>query len=53
MINHADPNCSLYVVTGKVIQDWGDEVLVAWDYSKPEPKNIQRYFKSELRLSKR
>lgn len=53
MINHADPNCSLYVVRGKVIQDWGDEVLVAWDYSKPEPKNIQRYFKSELRLSKR
>ncbi|MBG1260458.1 hypothetical protein [Nostoc commune] len=53
MINHADPNCSLYVVRGKVIQDWGDEVLVAWDYSKPESKNIQRYFKSELRLSKR
>jgi DNA repair exonuclease SbcCD ATPase subunit len=53
MINHANPNCSLYVVRGKVIQDWGDEVLVAWDYSKPESKNIQRYFKSELRLSKR
>ncbi|WP_256874448.1 hypothetical protein [Nostoc sp. C057] len=34
IVSHADPYRTLYVARGEVIQDLGDEVIVAWDHLK-------------------
>ncbi|AUB44298.1 ATPase involved in DNA repair (plasmid) [Nostoc flagelliforme CCNUN1] len=33
-----------------VIQDLGDEVIVAWDHWQNESKKTDRYFRDELRF---
>jgi hypothetical protein len=50
IVCHADPNHPLYIAKGKVVQDLGEQVVVAWDNSQDEPKNIERYNKNELRF---
>ncbi|MBD2505124.1 hypothetical protein H6G83_31740 [Anabaena azotica FACHB-119] len=50
IVAHADQYCALYVATGEVIEDLGDEVWVAWEHWKDRPKKTDRYFKDELRL---
>jgi hypothetical protein len=50
IVAHADPYRTLYVARGEVIQDLGDEVIVAWDCWKEESKKTDRYFRDELRF---
>ncbi|WP_230966955.1 ELKS/Rab6-interacting/CAST family protein, partial [Nostoc commune] len=50
IVCHADPNHPLYIAKGKVVQDLGEQVVVAWDNCHDEPKNTQKYNKSELRF---
>ncbi len=50
IVAHADPYSALYKARGEVIQDLGDEVQVAWEHWKDQPKKSDRYFKDELRL---
>ncbi|QLE59678.1 hypothetical protein [Nostoc sp. TCL26-01] len=50
IVAHNDPYCALYIATGEVIEDMGDEVWVAWEHWKDRPKKTDRYFKNELRL---
>jgi len=50
IVAHADPYCALYGARGEVIEDLGDEVWVAWEHWKDQPKKTDRYFKDELRL---
>ncbi|MBN3869705.1 hypothetical protein [Nostoc sp. JL33] len=53
IVCHADPNHPLYIAKGKVVQDLGEQVVVAWDNSQDEPKNTSIYNKYELRLRDR
>ncbi len=50
IVAHADPYRTLYVERGEVVEDLGDEVIVAWDSWRNESKKTDRYFKSELRF---
>ncbi|QLE45053.1 hypothetical protein FD723_32330 (plasmid) [Nostoc sp. C052] len=50
IVAHADPYRTLYVARGEVIQDLGDEVIVAWDCWKEQSKKTDRYFRDELRF---
>jgi hypothetical protein len=50
IVSHADPYRTLYVARGEVIQDLGDEVIVAWDCWKEQSKKTDRYFRDELRF---
>ncbi len=52
IVAHADPYRTLYVERGEVIQDLGDEVIVAWDHWKEQSKKTDRYFRDELRFWK-
>ncbi|MBD6620046.1 hypothetical protein FNW02_30680 [Komarekiella sp. 'clone 1'] len=50
IVAHADPYRTLYVERGEVVQDLGEEVLVAWDCWKEQSKKTDRYFRDELRF---
>ncbi|WP_242038158.1 hypothetical protein [Tolypothrix sp. FACHB-123] len=50
LVAHSDPYRTLYAAKGEVIEDFGDEVWVAWEHWKEQPKKTDRYFKDELRL---
>lgn len=50
VVAHADIYFALYNARGKVLEDLGDEVWVAWEHWKDCPKKTDRYFKNELRL---
>ncbi|MBD2302571.1 MULTISPECIES: hypothetical protein [Nostocales] len=50
IVAHSDPYCALYNARGEVIEDLGDEVWVAWEHWKDQPKKTDRYFKDELRF---
>ncbi|WP_392476092.1 hypothetical protein [Nostoc sp. C110] len=50
IVAHADPYRTLYVERGEVVQDLGEEVLVAWDCWKEQSKKTDRYFRDELRI---
>jgi DNA repair exonuclease SbcCD ATPase subunit len=50
IVAHADIYSALYNAKGKVIEDMGDEVWVAWEHWQDKPKKTDRYFKDELRL---
>jgi hypothetical protein len=50
IVAHADPYRTLYMERGEVVEDLGDEVIVAWDCWRNESKKTDRYFKSELRF---
>jgi len=50
IVSHADPYRTLYVERGEVVEDLGEEVLVAWDCWKEESKKTDRYFRDELRF---
>jgi hypothetical protein len=50
IVAHADPYRTLYVERGEVVQDLGEEVVVAWDHWKEQSKKTDRYFRDELRF---
>ncbi|MFN6567941.1 hypothetical protein [Dendronalium sp. ChiSLP03b] len=50
IVAHADTYSALYVQKGEVIEDLGDEVVVAWEHWQDKPKKTDRYFKDDLRL---
>ncbi|MCC5612594.1 hypothetical protein LC612_39345, partial [Nostoc sp. CHAB 5834] len=50
IVCHADPNHPLYIAKGKVVQDLGEQVVVAWDNSQDEPKNTSIHPKNQLRF---
>ncbi len=50
IVAHADPYRTLYVERGEVIEDLGEEVLVAWDCWRNQSKKTDRYFRDELRF---
>jgi hypothetical protein len=50
IVAHADPYRTLYVERGEVMQDLGDEVIVAWDSWKEQSRKADRYFRNELRF---
>lgn len=50
IVAHADPCRTLYIERGEVVEDLGEEVLVAWDCWKEQSKKTSRYFKEELRF---
>lgn len=50
IVAHAHPYRTLYVARGEVIQDLGDEVIVAWDHWQNDSKKTDRYFRNELRF---
>jgi hypothetical protein len=50
IVAHADPYRTLYVERGEVVQDLGEEVVVAWDHWKEQSKKTDRYFRGELRF---
>ncbi|MBW4458241.1 MAG: hypothetical protein KME55_39735 [Nostoc indistinguendum CM1-VF10] len=50
IVSHADPYRTLYVERGEVVEDLGDEVIVAWDCWKEQSKKTDRYFRDELRF---
>ncbi len=52
IVSHADPYRTLYVERGEVVEDLGDEVIVAWDSWKEQSKKTDRYFRDELRFWK-
>jgi hypothetical protein len=50
IVAHADPYRTLYVERGEVVQDLGEELVVAWDCWKEQSKKTDRYFRDELRF---
>jgi hypothetical protein len=52
IVAHADPYRTLYVERGEVVEDLGEEVVVAWDCWKEQSKKTDRYFRNELRFWK-
>jgi DNA repair exonuclease SbcCD ATPase subunit len=50
IVAHADPYRTLYVERGEVIEDLGEELMVAWDCWKEQSKKTDRYFREELRF---
>ncbi|WP_338421927.1 hypothetical protein [Nostoc flagelliforme] len=52
IVAHADPYRTLYVERGEVVEDLGEELVVAWDCWKEQSKKADRYFRDELRFWK-
>ncbi|MBD2535394.1 hypothetical protein H6G97_40765 [Nostoc flagelliforme FACHB-838] len=50
IVSHADPYRTLYVERGEVVEDLGEELVVAWDCWKEQSKKTDRYFRDELRF---
>lgn len=50
IVAYADPYYTLYNSRGEVVEDLGEEVIVAWDHWKDQGKKTSRYFKNELRF---
>ncbi len=50
IVAHADPYRTLYVERGEVVEDLGEELIVAWDCWKEQSKKADRYFRNELRF---
>ncbi|MEH1865226.1 MAG: hypothetical protein V7K69_09460 [Nostoc sp.] len=50
IVAHADPYRTLYVERGEVVEDLGEEVVVAWDCWKEQSKKTDRYSRDELRF---
>jgi DNA repair exonuclease SbcCD ATPase subunit len=50
IVAHADPYRTLYVERGEVVEDLGEELIVAWDHWRNESKKTDRYFRDELRF---
>jgi hypothetical protein len=50
IVSHADPYRTLYVERGEVVEDLGEELVVAWDCWKERSKKTDRYSKEELRF---
>ncbi|MBW4689956.1 MAG: hypothetical protein KME40_33955 [Komarekiella atlantica HA4396-MV6] len=50
IVAHADPYRTLYVERGEVVEDLGEELLVAWDCWRNESKKTDRYFRDKLRF---
>ncbi|WP_242059367.1 MULTISPECIES: hypothetical protein [Nostoc] len=50
IVAHADPYRTLYVERGEVVEDLGEELVVAWDCWKEQSKKTDRYFRDELRF---
>jgi DNA repair exonuclease SbcCD ATPase subunit len=50
IVAHADPYRTLYVARGEVVEDLGEELVVAWDHWKEQSKKADRYFRDELRF---
>ncbi|MBD2520438.1 hypothetical protein H6G93_36970 [Nostoc sp. FACHB-973] len=50
IVAHADPYRTLYVERGEVVDDLGEELVVAWDCWKEQSKKTDRYFRDELRF---
>ncbi len=50
IVAHADPYRTLYVERGEVVEDLGEELVVAWDCWRNESKKTDRYPKDELRF---
>ncbi|MBD2730605.1 hypothetical protein H6G96_30890 [Nostoc sp. FACHB-892] len=50
IVSHADPYRTLYVERGEVVEDLGEEVVVAWDHWRNQSKKTDRYFRDELRF---
>jgi hypothetical protein len=50
IVAHADPYRTLYIERGEVVQDLGEEVVVAWDHWKEQSKKTDRYSRDELRF---
>ncbi|QLE52610.1 hypothetical protein FD724_31935 (plasmid) [Nostoc sp. C057] len=50
IVAHTDPYRTLYVERGEVVEDLGEEMVVAWDHWKEQSKKTDRYFRDELRF---
>ncbi|QFS52255.1 hypothetical protein [Nostoc sphaeroides] len=50
IVAHADPYRTLYVERGEVVEDLGEELVVAWDHWRNQSKKTDRYFRDELRF---
>ncbi|OYE00606.1 hypothetical protein [Nostoc sp. 'Peltigera membranacea cyanobiont' 232] len=50
IVAHADPYRTLYVERGEVVEDLGEELVVAWDCWKEQSKKADRYSRDELRF---
>ncbi|MBE9053939.1 hypothetical protein IQ243_26780 [Nostocales cyanobacterium LEGE 11386] len=50
IVSHADPYRTLYVERGEVVEDLGEELVVAWDSWKGQSKKTDRYSRDELRF---
>ncbi|MDZ8189233.1 MAG: hypothetical protein RMX96_30895 [Nostoc sp. ChiSLP02] len=50
IVAHTDPYRTLYIERGEVVEDLGEEVVMAWDCWKERSKKTDRYFKDELRF---
>ncbi|MBW4426962.1 MAG: hypothetical protein KME50_21575 [Nostoc desertorum CM1-VF14] len=50
IVAHADPYRTLYVERGEVVEDLGEELVVAWDCWNEQSKKTDRYFQDELRF---
>nr|WP_256874733.1 hypothetical protein [Nostoc sp. C057] len=50
IVAHTDPYRTLYVERGEVVEDLGEELVVAWDCWKEQSKKTDRYFRDELRF---
>jgi hypothetical protein len=50
IVSHADPYRTLYVERGEVVEDLGEELVVAWDCWKERSKKTDRYSREELRF---
>ncbi|NEU81358.1 hypothetical protein [Nostoc sp. UIC 10630] len=50
IVAHADLYRTLYVERGEVVEDLGEELVVAWDCWKEQSKKTDRYFRDELRF---
>ncbi|MBD2527069.1 hypothetical protein [Nostoc sp. FACHB-133] len=50
IVAHADPYRTLYVERGEVVEDLGEELVVAWDCWKEQSKKTDRYSRDELRF---
>ncbi|WP_193200017.1 hypothetical protein [Nostoc sp. MG11] len=50
IVSHADPYRTLSVERGEVVEDLGEELMVAWDCWKERSKKTDRYSRDELRF---
>jgi hypothetical protein len=50
IVAHADAYRTLYVERGEVVENLGEELVVAWDHWKEQSKKTDRYFRNELRF---